>query len=596
MRYGLGPVFIYECITNARRWQLYAMRSFGVASLLLAMGAIATSQDAFFEGRSVEEYSQLGTSYFYALIGVELAVVMLAAPAATAGAICLDRSRGTLEHMLVTDLSDAEIVLGKLAARLMPVIALVTCSLPVLAISTFLGGIDLFATTLAFAVILAVAVFGCTLALALSVWARKPHEVILAVFMTWALLLLAFPIGGGIARSMGIYGPCDWLMLANPFYLACRPSVTPRAMDWSEYAMFFAATLGSSAVLAMLTIRTMRPSAVRGRGRVATIAGLGVLGRLLRWLPGPSLDRNPILWREWHRSRSPRVAALLGVLIGMTTVACGFEAFVVWNNGVDWSGASPSVAGGVYAYMLQVIIGLMVLSAVAPMSLSEERQRGSLDILMTTPLSTRTIVVGKWLSTFRLVPWLVIGPGLLAWAMATSPTSLARRGPKYAPGEFLWASTLVVITILAHGSAITSLGLILATWIRRQSRAIGISVTLFVLTAIAWPLLVGQISNRPGGPSRPPGAALSPFYTVEALVDQLTYPDDDFRDLLWEVTAYDLGMFVAAIGLMELTVRTFDRCLGRMAERSSKVSVAPVTDARARAPGDLGDLGQGGVP
>ena len=42
---------------------------------------------------------------------------MLAAPAATAGAICLDRACGTLAHLLATDLSDPEIVLGKLAAQ-----------------------------------------------------------------------------------------------------------------------------------------------------------------------------------------------------------------------------------------------------------------------------------------------------------------------------------------------------------------------------------------------------------------------------------------------------------------------------------------------
>ena len=63
-------------------------------------------------------------------------MVMLAAPAATAGAICLDKARGTLLHVLVTDLSDAEIVLGKLAARLVPVLGLVACSLPVLALGT----------------------------------------------------------------------------------------------------------------------------------------------------------------------------------------------------------------------------------------------------------------------------------------------------------------------------------------------------------------------------------------------------------------------------------------------------------------------------
>ena len=40
-----------------------------------------------------QKYAMLGESYFYAMIGVELALVMLAAPAATAGAICLDRAR-----------------------------------------------------------------------------------------------------------------------------------------------------------------------------------------------------------------------------------------------------------------------------------------------------------------------------------------------------------------------------------------------------------------------------------------------------------------------------------------------------------------------
>ena len=87
------------------------------------------------------------STYFYGLIGVELTLVMLAAPAATAGAICLDRARGTLAHMLMTDLSDPEIVLGKLAARLMPVMGLVACSWPVMAMCALLGGIDPIALT-----------------------------------------------------------------------------------------------------------------------------------------------------------------------------------------------------------------------------------------------------------------------------------------------------------------------------------------------------------------------------------------------------------------------------------------------------------------
>ncbi len=94
MRFGTGPVFAYERLTASRRWQTYGLRAFGTAALLVAMGTIASSRDAFFQGASVRtphEYAELGESYFVAIIGVELALVMLAAPAATAGAICVDR-------------------------------------------------------------------------------------------------------------------------------------------------------------------------------------------------------------------------------------------------------------------------------------------------------------------------------------------------------------------------------------------------------------------------------------------------------------------------------------------------------------------------
>ena len=151
-------------------------------------------------------------------------------------------------------------------------------------------------------------------------------------------------------------------------------------------------------------------------------------------------------------------------------------------------GASPGY-GGVYAYMLQVIFGLLVLSAVAPMSLSEERQRGSLDVLMTTPLSTRTIV------DRQMVEYISPGP------LAGDRSRTAGPGPGDRPrvgeasrvgvqlrGSFSTDRRLIVATILAHGAAITSIGLILATWIRRQARAIGISVALFVLVSIGWPI------------------------------------------------------------------------------------------------------------
>ena len=84
---------------------------------------------------TLAELAEYGTSVYFSIVLVELTLVLLAAPAATAGAVCLDKARGTLDHVLATDLSNAEIVLGKLGVRLIPVLGLVACVVPVVALA-----------------------------------------------------------------------------------------------------------------------------------------------------------------------------------------------------------------------------------------------------------------------------------------------------------------------------------------------------------------------------------------------------------------------------------------------------------------------------
>ena len=111
---------------------------------------------------NLAEAAMIGQRFLQTLIVVQLAVVLLAAPAATAGAVCVDKSRGTLLHAFVTDLTDREIVLGKLGARLAPVLSLLAFGLPVLALGSFLGGIDLEAALGAELVTAGTAILCCT--------------------------------------------------------------------------------------------------------------------------------------------------------------------------------------------------------------------------------------------------------------------------------------------------------------------------------------------------------------------------------------------------------------------------------------------------
>jgi ABC-type transport system involved in multi-copper enzyme maturation permease subunit len=549
---------------------VYAIRSLSILALLLAMASVAWTNWDLTRQPTFGAHAQLGEYYFYAIIGVELAIVMLASPAATAGAICTDRASGTLSHILITDLTDREIVLGKLGARLLPVLGIVACSWPVLAVGSLLGGIDPIALTLAFAIIVAVGLLGCAAALCLSIWAKKPHEVVMAIYTLWALVLLAYPIGLGMSRLAKLPAPPRWVLQADPFYLAFAPYVVPGQTGAWVYVGFFGAVLGTTGALALLAIRRFRAVTVRESSRGENARRLSVLGRAVRMLPRPSLDANPVLWREWHRSRpSVWMAILVGLVAGTTTFLCVAGAVTIAVKGLGPPGSNPWVFGAIYAYMLQLLFGLHMLATVAPLSLAEERQRGSLDVLLASPLSTWSIVWGKWLGTYRLVPLLVIGPALVALAMATSAESMwpagFSRGDMLSRDERLFGVVLLVITILVHGAAVTSLGLWLATRIKRQSRAVALCVGTLVLLAIGWPILVMVLTKRPGGA----GEALasgSPIFMAGELSDALTFRHSRFRAVLWSGVIWAIVVAIAAAGLLARTVGDFDRCLGRMPE------------------------------
>ena len=104
-RWSLGPVFDTEMKISSRRWQVYAGRALFVAALLIGMGSIWWSYLDAKWSVGLQNQAKIGEAYFYAMVGVQLALTMIVAPAATAGAVCVERSRGSLAHMLVTDLT-----------------------------------------------------------------------------------------------------------------------------------------------------------------------------------------------------------------------------------------------------------------------------------------------------------------------------------------------------------------------------------------------------------------------------------------------------------------------------------------------------------
>ncbi len=571
IRLGPGPVFAYEWLTTTRRWQVYALRALFVGLILAGMAIVHNGpQRGRPERLSLRQLAAYGEQLYQTMVSIELTLILLVAPAATAGAVCLDKARGTLDHMLTTDLSNAEIVLGKLAVRLIPVLGLVASVFPVVALAGLLGGIGPLALVGSFLVSIGCAFVGCSLALTLSIYGRKTHEVLILTYLIIILWLMA-PALVMIAHRVLVGGPppwafgmtpwktlYDWVEATNPYSLVYAPYSSPGKVGMEDYLGFLAGCWLCSAGLTGLAMARIRGVALSQVGRPAGRAGwrlpkLPRLGLPRRPL-GPSLDGNPVAWREWHRARP----------LTMMRVAWGIYAALgllwVWmaSRSASGPGGDEEIA---LMNMFQVTVGLLLLSVTAATSLAEERVRGSLDVLLSTPMLTRSILAGKWWGTFRGVLWVVI------WPAATTIFLVLDGG--------YWRSYLVLLgLVLAYGAAITSLGLAVATWVSRLGRAIALCVTAYVALVIGWPMLL--IFGLGGSGFIESLILADPLFgslalTMAASAGPIGLPG---RPSVGEIFSLGLAWVVIHSGLAAVlfwaTLATFDRCLGRTSDDGSR--------------------------
>jgi ABC-type transport system involved in multi-copper enzyme maturation permease subunit len=541
-RIGLGPVFAYERLTSSRKWQGYAQRAVFLLFLLVALVVIWLGPSPAAGPNPIRALAALGQSFFIGVVGTQLTLVLLIAPAATAGAICLDRARGTLTHMLMTDLSNAEIVLGKLAARLVPVLALVGCTVPLLEILTLLGGVDPNALLGAFLVTLGIGLLGCSLALVFSVWSGKTNDALLATYAVLGVWLLCPYMVPALSRMLGAGLPIP-PTYTDPYLLSFAPYWSPGSVSWGDYFWFLGVTSAVSVALAgvaVLRIRAVCTREVVRRKKTPMIWFRAVTEAYRRRRPSPSLDWNPVFWRELHRARPSRLARLVGALYVMIAGVFTYAVMVAGSTG------SAAWVNG-----LQVAAGLLFLSVGSATSLADERVRGSLDLLMTTRLSTAEIVLGKWLGSYRFVPFLAVLPVLVVFSFVWNDS-----------GRWL-AVGLLAGYVLCAGAAITSLGLAMATWCSRPGRALAATVGIFISITAGWVFL--EIALSGAGPRTAGMMMASPFYCAGYMTADLTSssrariePPLDWL-ILWTTAAA-----IAAVLLLFMTLINFDRLLGRV--------------------------------
>lgn len=586
MSLGLGPVFRFEWISTARNWRVYLMRLLFGLGLLAMLWMVASEDQASMTGvRTIQQQAEIGRVFAATIVTTELVLLLLIAPAATASTLCLDKARGTLAHVLTTDLTAREIIVGKLAARILPSIGLIFSSLGIMAICTLMGGIDPVGLTGAIAVVLGVTLVGASLSLCLSVWASKTHEVVMISYLILIAYLMIYPGWYLLSQvNLGISAPPEELQSINPFWLALK--IASGATPIHQHFLFLLGSVMVSVFLcsvAMFRLRAVSSRQLNGsaspkakkkrkvRAPIKEVQEAAPPGRRWTLIPRPSLDGNPVLWREWQRrnpSRWSRLIWRIYIYVSVGTACLGM--YMICNPG----GQRLDEAAMIFINGFQISLGLLLMSVSAATSLAEERVRGSLDVLLTTTIPTRSIVWGKWWGSFRTMPYLAILPGFLVLLAAclfdpasSAPWRIGRANNPIHWDNSRWlAIPLVVGLILAYGAAMTSFGLIMATWISRLDRAVMCTVSAYVFMVLIWPIIVMNCFSNQQQLATGISSA-SPFVGVGvtglSMLEIRQGPDDPWHPQLAWATFWVLAYLTVAALLFKLEISRFDSKLGR---------------------------------
>lgn len=575
----LNPIAVRLVQNASRRRKHLLVRAAYLAVLIIVLlwMLLLTAASA---SPSYRDLAQAGAASFTVIAYLQIALICILAPVFMASAIAQEASPRTWDILLTTPMGPGQIVLGNLFGRLFFIIALLLASLPLFALTQYYGGVPGTAILASYAVAGSAALLVGTIAIALSVSRLVGRRAVFAFYIGVVSYLAITAAGDAFARSRGwaAEGGSGVTVFTglNPF-LALRALLNPAGYPRAEagafsglHGFFLSSPVTAWCTLcAGVSLLLMIGSAITVRiGGLQTFAGprsskvpwyrkimgLGASGSEYR--PPRSVWPNPIAWRE-AAARNSTFGKILGrwafiaagLLVGLLlTAAFHFR----WIGQADFRIALLSLV-----WTESAIITLIAIN-ISATAVSREREDGTLDLLLTTPMTPGTYLYGKLrgLITY-LVPLLLVPIGTLAFAgiyvfiaelagaagvMVTTPGG----GPPV-PIVLPEASVLLALTLVPFSAFCVMVGL---NWSLKSKGTIGSMVwTVAIVGAVGGFLgLCGWQASVSTAVIGPTLAAMNPISTIYAAVA----PDEGMQETLlsggW--TGLTAGRIALVIGAL----------------------------------------------
>ena len=405
---AVGPIFEREVLTTPRRLSHYVMRAGFVAGLLILFYSLRQAtigfQDVVFAG-DVASFSALVFRVFALL---QLTLSLFFATLFAASVVAQEKDRKTLILLLMTDLRNYELALGKLLASLLNVGVLLAASWPVFALLRLLGGVTwqqiLWSQAIVCAATLAAGAWGSLVAF----WREKTFQTIaISVLGVAVFLLAAHGLGVLLGGAAAVLSPYDGLLkVLNPLDVD-RPGVLQVSAWPTVLAMLVLA--GGLSQFTVVMLRRWNPSkevyqgvleaAAPGTGEDAAAEEARIPSTVVAGVQRKHRQvwNQPVIWREMRTRAYGRRMIWIKLCYVLLAV---LVAAVSWARPESGGGGGGGLVLGMVSAPAFAVLGIGILSlllsnAQAVTSITNERDGRTLEILLVTDLRPWEFMFGK---------------------------------------------------------------------------------------------------------------------------------------------------------------------------------------------------------
>jgi ABC-type transport system involved in multi-copper enzyme maturation permease subunit len=496
----LGPIFVREWLTVPRRVSHYVTRSVYVGALWVLGLTAWQATIGWSHFPTLGDTSRFGQLLFMIYTFVQLTLLLFFASLSAASAVIHEKERRTFILLLLTDLRNYEIVLGKVLGSLLQIGLLLAGLVPVLALLVLLGGVSLVQVVQMMLVLSATGWVAGALGGLIALWVEKRYQ---AMALTLLFLVLYLGLAVVPAALLAVLIPA-LLMLLRPL-IAQRLGGRSRWAPWLGWAAVLAGAAGGAAVwwglhgldsyeaweptlrswlnpyLAWQSVLLLPPeemtslaAPVFGFATAMLLLGLllnlaGILG-LRVWNPSgePIMQReqadaeaeekdrlkahaapgrvrhvwaNPILWREIRtRAYGRRPLVVKVAYFAVLALICYFVLGTLLNP------ADRPLFAAAYGLVPVGVLSLLLISTQAVTAITSERDTGALDLLLVTDLSPKEFIFGKLAGIVYNTKEFLLPPLLLAIVYAVA--GLLATPPRAHPELLAWRNTESLVCVL----------------------------------------------------------------------------------------------------------------------------------------------------